>query len=108
MRWSTLCPLPAGSAVLRDARCWHGGCAGTFPCIMCLSLACIIVFIGSAFSGIFPVRRSPNLSDTARAFPNVEYYAPWYHEPMPVSLPYEDWEHLSPHGRAITRYASTS
>lgn len=31
MRWSTLCPLPAGSAVLRDARCWHGGCAGTFP-----------------------------------------------------------------------------
>ena len=23
-----------------------------------------------------------------RAVPNVEYYAPWYHEPMPVSLPY--------------------
>lgn len=25
MRFSTVCPLPAGSAVFRDARCWHGG-----------------------------------------------------------------------------------
>lgn len=25
MRLSTLCPLPAGSAIIRDARCWHGG-----------------------------------------------------------------------------------
>lgn len=25
MRLSTICPLPAGSAILRDARCWHGG-----------------------------------------------------------------------------------
>jgi hypothetical protein len=25
MRLSTVCPLPAGSAILRDVRCWHGG-----------------------------------------------------------------------------------
>jgi len=25
MRFSTICPLPAGSAIIRDARCWHGG-----------------------------------------------------------------------------------
>lgn len=25
MRLSTVCPLPAGSAIFRDARCWHGG-----------------------------------------------------------------------------------
>ena len=25
MRYSTICPLPAGSAIIRDARCWHGG-----------------------------------------------------------------------------------
>ena len=25
MRFSTICPLPAGSAIFRDARCWHGG-----------------------------------------------------------------------------------
>ena len=25
MRLSTLCPVPAGSAIIRDARCWHGG-----------------------------------------------------------------------------------
>lgn len=45
MRWSTLCPLPAGTAILRDARCWHGG--------------------------------SPNLSDTARAFPNGTFGIRW-------------------------------
>ena len=25
MRFSTVCPLPAGSAIFRDPRCWHGG-----------------------------------------------------------------------------------
>jgi len=25
MKWSTLCPTPAGSAVIRDNRCWHSG-----------------------------------------------------------------------------------
>jgi hypothetical protein len=25
MRLSTVCPLPAGSAIFRDVRCWHGG-----------------------------------------------------------------------------------
>ncbi len=25
MRLSTVCPLPAGAAIVRDARCWHGG-----------------------------------------------------------------------------------
>jgi hypothetical protein len=25
MRLSTVCPVPAGSAIIRDARCWHGG-----------------------------------------------------------------------------------
>ncbi len=25
MRFSTVCPLPAGSAIFRDVRCWHGG-----------------------------------------------------------------------------------
>ena len=25
MRLSTVCPVPAGTAIFRDARCWHGG-----------------------------------------------------------------------------------
>lgn len=25
MRFSTVCPVPAGTAVIRDPRCWHGG-----------------------------------------------------------------------------------
>ena len=29
MRYSTVCPVPAGAAIIRDARCWHGGT----PCV---------------------------------------------------------------------------
>jgi ectoine hydroxylase-related dioxygenase (phytanoyl-CoA dioxygenase family) len=33
MKMSTVCPIPAGCAVLRDIRCWHGGtpCVGSTP-----------------------------------------------------------------------------
>ena len=33
MRMSTVCPIPAGCAILRDIRCWHGGtpCVGDTP-----------------------------------------------------------------------------
>jgi hypothetical protein len=29
MKRSTICPVPAGAAIIRDARCWHGGT----PCV---------------------------------------------------------------------------
>lgn len=47
---------------------------------------------------------TPNLSDEVRAIPNAEYYAPWFREPMPVSMPREIFENLSEHGRRICRY----
>jgi len=33
MQMSTVCPIPAGCAILRDIRCWHGGtpCVGDTP-----------------------------------------------------------------------------
>jgi hypothetical protein len=75
MKWSTLCPVPLGSAVVRDNRCWHGG--------------------------------TPNLSDHARAMPNIEYFAPWFRsEGVNRCMPHEQWLTLSPHGRRISRYVA--
>lgn len=73
MKLSTVCPAPAGTAVFRDIRAWHGG--------------------------------TPNLSRDVRAMPNVEYYAPWFRsEGIMRSMPYAQWEKLSPHAQRISRY----
>jgi ectoine hydroxylase-related dioxygenase (phytanoyl-CoA dioxygenase family) len=73
MRLSTVCPLPAGSAIIRDARCWHGG--------------------------------TPNLSKEVRAMPNVEFMAPWFRsEALIRSMPFDQWETLSPHAQRLSRY----
>ena len=72
MKLSTVCPVPAGSVLIRDVRAWHGG--------------------------------TPNLSDQVRAIPNVEYWAPWYREPVPVCMPRAIYDTLSEHGRALCRH----
>jgi hypothetical protein len=77
MKFSTLCPVPAGTAVFRDVRCWHGG--------------------------------TPNLSHEVRAFPNIEYFAPWFRsEALVRSMPYEQWRRLSSHGQRICRYIAAT
>lgn len=73
MKLSTVCPAPAGTAVFRDIRAWHGG--------------------------------TPNLSRDVRAMPNVEYFAPWFRsEGLMRSMPYEQWEKLSPQAQRISRF----
>ena len=47
---------------------------------------------------------TPNLSDRVRAIPNVEFYAPWFREPMVPGISYDDWRTLSDHARRITRH----
>ena len=47
---------------------------------------------------------TPNLSDQIRAMPNAEFHAPWYREPMNISMPREIYETLSEHGQRIARY----
>jgi hypothetical protein len=47
---------------------------------------------------------TPNLSDELRAIPNIEYYAPWFREPVVPGISYEDHRRLSEHGRHITRF----
>ena len=49
---------------------------------------------------------TPNLSDTIRAIPNVEYHAPWFMESRRCkqTMPFDRWVELSEHGRHICRF----
>ena len=47
---------------------------------------------------------TPNLSNEVRAIPNAEFYAPWFREPMPHSMPRTLYNRLSEHGQHIARY----
>ena len=47
---------------------------------------------------------TPNVSDQVRAIPNAEFYAPWFREPMPLSMPKRVYDTLSDHGRKVCRY----
>ncbi len=47
---------------------------------------------------------TPNVSDSVRAIPNVEYYAPWFREPMVPGITRADQLRLSEHAQRLTRY----
>lgn len=50
---------------------------------------------------------TPNLSGHVRAFPNIEYYDPWFRsEGIHRCMPYEQWQRLSDHGTRICRYVA--
>ena len=46
---------------------------------------------------------TPNLSDNLRAIPNLEFYAPWFREPMVPGITDEDHRSLSEHAQHVTR-----
>ncbi len=48
---------------------------------------------------------TPNLSDDLRAIPNLEFYAPWFREPMIPGISYADHRALSEHARHVTRHS---
>jgi ectoine hydroxylase-related dioxygenase (phytanoyl-CoA dioxygenase family) len=48
---------------------------------------------------------TPNLSDDLRAIPNLEFYAPWFREPMVPGITASDRRKLSEHARHLTRYS---
>ena len=48
---------------------------------------------------------TPNLSNDVRAIPSVQFYAPWFRDPVRRALPRAAWEQLSDHGRRVSRYA---
>lgn len=48
---------------------------------------------------------TPNLSDHVRAIPNVEFYAPWFREPMIPGITKADHRKLSPFAQHLTRFS---
>ena len=47
---------------------------------------------------------TPNVSDHVRAIPNVEFYAPWFREPIISGITKADRQKLSPFAQQLTRY----
>lgn len=47
---------------------------------------------------------TPNLSDAMRSIPNLEFYAPWFHEPMVPGIGYQDHRKLSDRAQYLTRF----
>ncbi|MFM5894476.1 MAG: phytanoyl-CoA dioxygenase family protein [Novosphingobium sp.] len=46
---------------------------------------------------------TPNVSDATRAIPNLEFYAPWFREPMVPGISYADHKKLSERAQYLTR-----
>ena len=46
---------------------------------------------------------TPNLSDATRSIPNLEFYAPWFREPMVPGISYESFKKLSARAQQLTR-----
>jgi len=47
---------------------------------------------------------TPNLSDEVRAIPNAEFYAPWFIDVQPKSVPRTIYNTLSAHAKWLCRY----
>ena len=47
---------------------------------------------------------TPNISDAMRAIPNLEFYAPWFMEPIVPGISYQDHKRLSERAQYLTRY----
>ena len=47
---------------------------------------------------------TPNLSDATRSIPNLEFYAPWFREPIVPGISYQDAKKLSEHAQNLVRY----
>lgn len=47
---------------------------------------------------------TPNLSDAMRAIPNLEFYAPWFREPIVPGITYADHKKLSERAQFLTRF----
>ena len=47
---------------------------------------------------------TPNISDKARSIPNLEFYAPWFREPIVPGITYADYKKLSDHAQRLVRH----
>lgn len=47
---------------------------------------------------------TPNLSSAIRSIPNLEFYAPWFREPIVPGITYADYRRLSEHAQKLVRH----
>ncbi|MEI6439529.1 MAG: phytanoyl-CoA dioxygenase family protein [Alphaproteobacteria bacterium] len=47
---------------------------------------------------------TPNISQAARSIPNLEFYAPWFREPIVPGISYADFKKLSDHAQCLVRH----
>lgn len=47
---------------------------------------------------------TPNLTDKVRSIPNLEFYAPWFREPMVPGIDYSDFQKLSERAQGFTKH----
>ena len=47
---------------------------------------------------------TPNISDAVRAIPNLEFYAPWFREPIMPGITYSDYRKLSEPAQRLVRF----
>ena len=47
---------------------------------------------------------TPNVSNAMRAIPNLEFYAPWFREPIVPGISYQDYKKLSEHAQRLVRH----
>jgi len=47
---------------------------------------------------------TPNLSQAMRAIPNLEFYAPWFREPMVPGISHQDYKTLSERAQRVARH----
>jgi len=47
---------------------------------------------------------TPNVSDATRSIPNLEFYAPWFREPIVPGISYADYKKLSEHAQQLVRF----
>jgi hypothetical protein len=48
---------------------------------------------------------TPNVSDSVRSIPNLEFYAPWFREPMVPGISYKDYKKLSERAQQLVRFS---
>ena len=47
---------------------------------------------------------TPNIANAVRSIPNLEFYAPWFREPIVPGITYRDYKNLSEHAQRLVRH----
>lgn len=47
---------------------------------------------------------TPNVSEATRSIPNLEFYAPWFREPIVPGISYQDYRKLSENAQRLARF----